>query len=162
MLPYPVVKRQIKSPMVYYLEIMFVLKVKKLHPEARLPSMAHPGDLGCDLFSLENSVIPVRGQSAIRTGIALQFPEGWGGVVKDRSSMALARIYTSGGVVDSGYRGEVKIILRNDSDNDYYVRAGDKIAQLIPIKGERWSVAETDELDDTSRAHGGFGSTGAR
>jgi dUTP pyrophosphatase len=92
----------------------------------------------------------------------LQFPEGWGGIIKDRSSMAIARIYTSGGVIDSGYRGEVKIILRNDSGKDFYVKAGDKIAQLIPHRAEEWKVAESAELDDSSRAHGGFGSTGTR
>jgi dUTP pyrophosphatase len=141
---------------------MFHLKVKKLHPDARLPSNAHPGDLGCDLFSLENSLIPTGGQSALRTGIAVQFPEGWGGIIKDRSSMAFARVYTSGGVIDSGYRGEIKIILRNDSGKDFVVKAGDKIAQLVPHKAEQWSVEEANELDDTSRAHGGFGSTGSR
>jgi dUTP pyrophosphatase len=139
---------------------MFHLKVKKLHPDARLPLPAHPGDLGCDLFCLENGVIPAGGQTALRTGIAVQFPEGWGGIIKDRSSMAFARIYTSGGVIDSGYRGEIKIIMRNDSGKDFFVKAGDKIAQMVPHMAPLWSIEEAIELDDTSRAQGGFGSTG--
>ncbi len=139
---------------------MFHLKAKKLHPDARLPVSAHHGDLGCDLFSLEAELIPSGGQALVRTGIALRFPDGWGGIVKDRSSMAVARIYTAGGVIDAGYRGEVKIILRNESGKDYKIKGGDKIAQIVPLKAEQWVVDEVEELDETSRSSGGFGSTG--
>ncbi|MBI5177663.1 MAG: dUTP diphosphatase [Nitrospinae bacterium] len=141
---------------------MFHLKVKKLHPDARIPASAHPGDLGCDLFSLEPVTIPHGGQALVRTGVALKFPDGWGGIVKDRSSMAVARIYTAGGVIDAGYRGEVKIILRNESGNDYSIKAGDKIAQIVPLRAEQWVVDEVPDLDDTTRSSGGFGSTGPR
>ncbi|MBI3795244.1 MAG: dUTP diphosphatase [Nitrospinae bacterium] len=141
---------------------MFHLMVKKLHPDARLPSVAHPGDLACDLFALEGAEIPAGGQCAVRTGVALKFPDGWGGIIKDRSSMAIARIYTSGGVIDSGYRGEVKIILRNDSGKEFRIQAGDKIAQMMAQKAEEWLVEEAESLDETSRAQGGFGSTGKK
>jgi len=141
---------------------MFHLKVKKLIPEARVPSAAHPGDLGCDLFSAETVTVPHGGQALVRTGLALRFPDGWGGIVKDRSSMALARIYTAGGVIDAGYRGEVKIILRNGSEKDYHIKPGDKIAQIVPLRAEQWVVDDVPELDDTSRSSGGFGSTGSR
>ena len=141
---------------------MFRLRVKKVHPDAKLPTIAHPGDLGCDLYSMEEAIIPPNGQIAVRTGITIMFPEGWGGIVKDRSSMAVAQIYSSAGVIDSGYRGEIKVILRNGSDKDFSIKAGDKIAQIIPLKAEQWKVEETHELDVTSRSEGGFGSTGAR
>ncbi len=139
---------------------MFTLKVKKLHPAAKLPTVGHPGDLGCDLYSLEETVIPAGGQAIVRTGIALRFPDGWGGIVKDRSSMAAARIYTAAGVIDAGYRGEVKIVMHNGSVADHIIKAGGKIAQIVPLQAPAWRVEEAAELDDTSRAHGGFGSTG--
>lgn len=139
---------------------MFTLKAKRLHPSAKLPTIGHPGDLGCDLYSLEDAVIPAGGQAIVRTGIALKFPDGWGGIVKDRSSMAAARIYTAAGVIDAGYRGEVKIVLRNGNGKDFSIKGGDKIAQIVPLKAPEWRVEEAAELDETSRAHGGFGSTG--
>ncbi len=139
---------------------MFTLKVKKLDPAAKLPTVGHPGDLGCDLYSLEETVIPAGGQAIVRTGIALKFPDGWGGIVKDRSSMAAARIYTAAGVIDAGYRGEVKIVMHNGGTADHVIKAGGKIAQIVPLKAPAWNVEEAAELDDTARAHGGFGSTG--
>lgn len=139
---------------------MFTLKVKKLDQSAKLPSAAHPGDLGCDLFALEETVIPAGGQSVARTGVALQFPDGWGGIIKDRSSMASARVYIAAGVIDAGYRGEVKIVLRNDGKEPYRIKAGDKIAQVVPLRAQEWRVLEVPELSDTSRSEGGFGSTG--
>ncbi|GMT43123.1 MAG: deoxyuridine 5'-triphosphate nucleotidohydrolase [bacterium] len=141
---------------------MFHLKVKRLTPQAKLPMAAHPGDLGCDLFSAENAEIPPGGQHKVKTGIALEFPDGWGGVIKDRSSLAARRIYTAGGVIDAGYRGEIIVIVRNDSNTGYAVGAGDKIAQIIPVKAPSWHVAEVDELGDTTRAESGFGSTGKK
>ncbi len=139
---------------------MFVLKAKKLKENARIPTAAHPGDLGCDLFSAIDCVVPAGGQRKVGTGIALEFPEGWGGVIKDRSSMASGRIYTSGGVIDGGYRGEIIIILRNDSVRDFPVKAGDKIAQIVPVEAPEWHIKEVEKLGDSSREAGGFGSTG--
>ncbi len=129
---------------------------------ARVPRAAHPGDLGCDLFSAEDVVIPAGGQRKVRTGAALQFPDGWGGIIKDRSSLASKRVYSSGGVIDAGYRGEVIVILRNGSETDYAIKKDDKIAQIIPVKAQEWQVVEVDELTDTPRAEGGFGSTGIK
>ncbi|MDH5543182.1 MAG: dUTP diphosphatase [Nitrospinota bacterium] len=141
---------------------MFVLKAKKLDPKAKLPNSAHPGDLACDLFALEETVIPAKGQVKIKTGIALEFPDGWGGIVKDRSSLASARLYTSAGVIDAGYRGEVMILMRNDNDSDYTIGRGDKIAQIVPLQAQNWRIVEAMELSDTVRAENGFGSTGKR
>ena len=141
---------------------MFILKAKKLDPKAKLPDAAHPGDLACDLFALEETVIPSKEQVKVRSGIALEFPEGWGGIIKDRSSLASARLYTSAGVIDAGYRGEILILMRNDNDSDYIIKSGDKIAQILPLKAEDWRVVEAVELSDSSRAENGFGSTGKR
>lgn len=140
---------------------MFVLKVKKLEKSARLPGAAHDGDLGCDLYALDDTVISPGGQVGVRTGIALEFPEGWGGIIKDRSSMAAKRVYTSAGVIDAGYRGEVIVLLRNDNSSEYSIKAKDKIAQIVPVKSVECVVEEAEGLSETSRSGGGFGSTGS-
>ena len=139
---------------------MFSMKVKRLVSDAMLPCSAHPGDLGYDLFSAEDVVIAPGSQHKVKTGIAIQFPDGWGSVIKDRSSMASARVYSSAGVIDSGYRGEVMVLLRNDSDADYAIKKGDKVAQMIPLQAADMEVVELDELAETSRNEKGFGSSG--
>ena len=136
------------------------MKVKRLTSDASLPGSAHPGDLGYDLFSAEDVVIPPGKQHKVKIGIALQFPDGWGGIIKDRSSVASARVYSSAGVIDSGYRGEVMVLLRNDSDADYAINKGDKVAQMIPVQSVQMEVVELDELLETSRNEKGFGSSG--
>ncbi len=139
---------------------MFSLNVKRLAADASLPRLAHAGDLGYDLFSAEDAVIPPGKQHKVRTGVALQFPDGWGGIIKDRSSLASARVYSSAGVIDGGYRGEIMVLLRNDSDADYAINKGDKVAQIIPVKASMLEVVELDELPETSRNEKGFGSSG--
>lgn len=143
-----------------YYKKMPILKAKKLDPSAKLPVAAHAGDLGYDLFVLEDTFIPAAEQVKVRTGIALEFPQGWGGVIKDRSSMASRRIYTSAGVIDPGYRGEILILMRNDNNEGFTLMAGDKIAQIIPLKAQNLQVIEVSELSETPRSEGGFGSTG--
>lgn len=137
------------------------LKVKKLVPSAHLPEKAKAGDLGYDLFSAEHALIHPGEMRAVRTGIALEFPSGWGGVLKDRSSMAMKRITISAGVIDSGYRGEIKVLISNHSTTSYAVETNHKIAQLIPCPVTDWKIEEAEELNDTHRGDGGFGSTGA-
>jgi len=139
---------------------MFSLNVKRLTADASLPSSAHPGDLGYDLYSAEDVIIPSGKQHKVRTGVALQFPDGWGGIIKDRSSLASARVYSSAGVIDGGYRGEIMVLLRNDSDSDYAINKGDKVAQIIPIQASTLKVVDVDELSETSRNEKGFGSSG--
>lgn len=136
------------------------MKVKRLVTDALLPRSAHPGDLGCDLFSAEEVLIPPGAQHKVKTGVALQFPDGWGGVIKDRSSMASARVYSSAGVIDAGYRGEILVLLRNDSDTDFKIKKGDKIAQILPVQAPRWNIQEVEQLSDTPRNEEGFGSSG--
>lgn len=135
--------------------------VKKTVPFATLPSRAYPGDLGFDLYSAENCEIPPSGQVPVGTGVSVEMPEGWGGILKDRSSMASKRIYISAGVIDNGYRGEIKAILRNESPEPYLIRQGDKIAQLVPIEATDWEVREVTGLQETRRNSNGFGSSGS-
>ena len=136
-----------------------LLKVRKLDNHAKLPTRAYSGDLGYDLYSADRYIINPSEQMAVGTGISVEFPERWGGVIKDRSSMAAKMIYTSAGVIDNGYRGEVKVLLRNDSKTAFVVETGDKIAQLIPIPVIDWEITETD-IQDSDRNTNGFGSSG--
>ncbi|MBI3583812.1 MAG: dUTP diphosphatase [Nitrospinae bacterium] len=136
-----------------------LLKVRKLNNHAKLPTRAYSGDLGYDLYAAERHVINPSEQKAVWTGISVEFPERWGGVIKDRSSMAAKMIYTSAGVIDNGYRGEIKVLLRNESDKPFVIEIGDKIAQLIPIPVIDWEITETD-IQDSDRNTNGFGSSG--
>ena len=136
-----------------------LLKIKRLNNHAKLPTRAYNGDLGYDLYAAERYVISPAEQKAVGTGISVEFPKEWGGVIKDRSSMAAKRIYTSAGVIDNGYRGEIKVLLRNESKVAFIVEAGDKIAQMIPIPVIDWEITETD-IQDSDRNTNGFGSSG--
>ncbi|HEB72595.1 MAG TPA: dUTP diphosphatase [Nitrospirae bacterium] len=137
------------------------LKVLKLDPSAHPPERANPGDLGYDLFALERSVIGQGETKVIRSGIVLEFPEGWGAIIKDRSSVAVKGVTVCAGVIDSGYRGEIKVALYNHSGGDFTVERDMKIAQLIPTPVTDWRVTVVEKLNDTERGDGGFGSSGA-
>jgi len=140
---------------------MTIFKILKLDPAAHAPEKAHPGDLGFDLFSNERQTIPAGEMRPVKTGIAVAFPAGWGGIIKDRSSLAFKRIVTSAGVIDNGYRGEIMILLTNNSAAEVTIEAGQKIAQLIPCPVVDWTVEVVEDLSETSRGANGFGSTGA-
>jgi len=137
------------------------LKVLKLDPTAHPPERANPGDLGYDLFALEHSVIAQGETMLIGAGIALEFPDGWGAIIKDRSSVAVKGVTVSAGVIDNGYRGEIKIALFNHSGNDFIVERDMKIAQLIPTPVTDWRVTVVEKLSATERGEGGFGSSGS-
>ncbi len=136
------------------------LKVKRLINTAVLPSKAYIGDLGWDLFSVEEVVIPPRQFKKIRTGIAIEFPDSIGALIKDRSSLASKGIFTTGGVIDSGYRGEIIIILNNFTDEEFIVKKGEKIAQLLLFKNIEVELVEVDKIGKTARNNKGFGSSG--
>lgn len=151
------------------------LKVKKLHPDAILPTRAYVTDLGYDLYALEDVIlrptgstffvaakddIEFVGSTKIRTGIALEFPEGWGGIIKDRSSLSSKGLKISGGVIDSGYTGEISVVIDLFARHSWTIRKGDKIAQLIPTPVTNWEVEETVELASKDRGSKGFGSSG--
>lgn len=121
------------------------------------------GDAGFDLYAAQSVLIPVGGQALVPTGLYIAIPDQWVGIVKDRSSMALKSIRTHAGVIDSGYRGEVKIILSNAGLEPYQIQAGDKFAQLLllPCLTLAEEVSSVEQLGTTERGTGGFGSTGS-
>ncbi len=134
--------------------------MKKLDSESILPTRAHPEDAGLDLYNLESFVLePGQGHMA-RTGIAMAIPQGYVGLVADRSSLGKKGLKTLGGVIDAGYRGEVKVLIRNLSLETLQLEAGDRIAQLLILPVQTPEVVEVEDLDETVRGMGGFGSTG--
>lgn len=140
------------------------LKVKKLNPAAIIPRRAHSNDLGFDLHALETVVVQ-SGQTVLaKTGIACEFPEGWGGIVKARSSQGKAGVNILGGVIDNGYTGEIGVLLHNTSDpasEDHKIyQAGEKIGQLVLVPVFQGDTIEVTELGQTSRGEQGFGSSG--
>lgn len=143
-----------------------MLRVKRLEAGARLPVVAHPGeDLGYDVFALEGAVLAPRATIKLRTGIAVEarHPKTdapLGLLVRDRSSMASRGLATTGGVIDSGYRGEILIVMTNLGDSAVELRAGEKIAQMVPIPVLTGLVQEVETLEVSARAAKGFGSTG--
>lgn len=137
------------------------LLIKKLDPAAKVPSFAHATDAGLDLCALEAVTIEAGMRMQVRTGLALAIPEGYVGLVWDKSGVShKGGLKTLGGVVDAGYRGEVFVGLLNTSDVPYTFAAGDKVAQILIQKVEHPEVIEVDALDETARGAGAFGSTG--
>ena len=138
-----------------------MLKVKKLSPDAMLPTVAHPGeDIGYDLYSGEDITLPAHGAAGVHTGIAIEFSPIAGGIVKTRSGMAKKRLMCNAGVIDAGYRGELIVLMENLADEPYAIRKGDKIAQLLEHPFLAADVVE-DELAEAARGAKGFGSSGS-
>jgi dUTP pyrophosphatase len=141
-----------------------VVQTQKLHPAAQLPRYAHTGpfgDLAADLHAVSAWTLQPGETVAIPTGLALAFPAGFGALVEDRSGMALRGLTTLAGVIDPGYRGEIKVVLTNLSTVEHRIFAGDRIAQLRIVQRLEAEFEFVDSLDDTPRNTGGFGSTGA-
>lgn len=139
------------------------LQVKLLHPAARLPMRAHAGDAGADLFSVEEVTIPPGERRDVGTGIALAIPAGYAGFVQPRSGLAFKHgimVVNSPGLIDAGYRGEVRVSLYNSGPEPFAIKAGERIAQLVIQKVEEPFYTATDELPETGRGAGGFGSSG--
>lgn len=144
---------------------MLPVPIVRLDPELPLPSYAHPGDAGADLVAREDVVLAAGGGRAlVPTGMAIAIPDGYAGFVQPRSGLALKHGVTTlntPGLVDSGYRGELKVILVNtDPSTDYEVKRGDRIAQLVIQAVESVDFQVVDELPAATRSSGGFGSTG--
>lgn len=140
------------------------LRIKKLHPDAKLPTRAKPGDSGLDLCAcLSDTGVWINpGERAlIRTGIAIELPEGYEGQIRPRSGLATKEgIVTSFGTIDQGYRGELKVNLFNHSFSGTRIYNGDRIAQLVVCPVALPEVVEVEELSETERGTDGFGSTG--
>jgi dUTP pyrophosphatase len=143
-----------------------MLRVKLLDAGARAPVVAHPGeDLGYDVFALADVTLAPRGTVRVRTGIAVEARHpgtgaGLGLLVRDRSSMAARGIATTGGVIDAGYRGEILILMTNLGEAPVELKAGEKIAQMIPVPVLTGYVETVESLEDSLRAAKGFGSSG--
>ena len=138
------------------------MKVKKLFVDAQLPQKAHAGDLGYDLFSLSITTIHPGQTELVNTGICIQLPEGYGALIRDRSSVATKRnLIIIAGVIDNGYPGEIKIALHNVGDYLQRIEHGEKIAQLILVPTVNFPVEEVLEIQSSDgRNDKGFGSTG--
>lgn len=138
------------------------IKVKKLKEGAKLPTYHHEGDVGMDLYSMEEITIPPMGHHRFWHGFALEFPVGYAAIVKDKSSISKSGLHTMGGVFDAGYRGEYNTHLVNLSDEPYTFEEGDKVSQLVIMPVAIVELEETDTLSDSSRGEGMFGSTGKK
>jgi dUTP pyrophosphatase len=140
------------------------LAIRRLDPDARLPTRAHDGDAGFDLYALESGTIPAGERAAVATGIAIELPERHAGLVLPRSGLAAEHgiaLVNAPGLIDQGYRGEVRVLLLNtDPHEDFSYQAGDRVAQLIVTRVEAPDIVEVAELAETRRGEGGFGSTG--
>jgi dUTP pyrophosphatase len=137
------------------------VKIKKLHSDARIPSRAHPDDAGVDLYTVDPVELGPGERKSIPLGIAIEIPDGYVGLIWDKSGLSHKYgIKSFGGVIDSGYRGEVHAGVMNLSDKYFKFEKGHKIAQLLIQKIEHVIFDEAEELSDSSRGAGGFGSTG--
>jgi dUTP pyrophosphatase len=146
-------------------EVVLRIPVIRLDPELPLPGYARPGDAGADLLAREGAKLRRGGGRAlIPTGLALALPEGYAGFVQPRSGLALRHGVTclnSPGLIDCGYRDELKVLLVNtDPDDDYVIERGDRIAQLVIQQVEQAELYAVDELPASDRGMGGFGHTG--
>ncbi len=147
---------------------MLSIRVQRTHPAAQLPRYAHAGpfgDLAADLFAAEAATLAPIGEPgstrAVATGLAFELPATHGALVEDRSGLALRGITTLAGVIDSGYRGELKVVLTNLGSEPYLIAPGHRIAQLRIVERIQATFEETDTLEETPRNAAGFGSTGS-
>ncbi|HVP91268.1 MAG TPA: dUTP diphosphatase [Terriglobales bacterium] len=136
------------------------LKVKRIHPEAKLPVYGHPGDAGLDLFSVTDRVLAAGEVFAVPTGIQVAIPAGFVGLIWDKSGISLKGAHRLAGVVDAGYRGEVQVVMVNLGREPFAIKTGMKVAQMLVQPVAAVTVVESGSLDGTSRGGGGFGSTG--
>ncbi len=142
---------------------MIELQIQRLRPEASLPGRAYAGDAGLDLAAVERVVLCPGERAVVPTGIAVAIPEGFAGFVQARSGLAMRHgiaVVNSPGLVDSGYRGELRVILLNtDRDETFVVEAGDRIAQLVVLPVPELDLVEVEELPESERSVRGFGSS---
>ncbi|MHB8175093.1 MAG: dUTP diphosphatase [Thermoleophilia bacterium] len=140
------------------------IPIKKLHPDAALPVHAYgDGDAGVDLASVQQLTLAPGERALVATGIALAIPRGFGGFVQPRSGLAAKygiTLTNAPGLIDSNYRGEIKVIVQNTGKEDFAIGVGDRIAQLVIMPVEHAEFEAVDELPPTDRGPGGFGSSG--
>ena len=140
-----------------------ILRIKRIHPDAVMPSYAHPSDAGMDVRSVDELVIPSGKHALVHIGLVFNLPPMYEAQVRPRSGLALKNgvtVLNTPGTIDSGYRGEVGVILANFGEGDFTVKKGDRIAQIVIAPVTQAEIAEVDAIDETDRGEGGFGSTG--
>lgn len=140
------------------------VKFRKIDPSAVLPAYAHPGDAGMDVRSVEEATLAPGERRLVKTGLVMVLPPDAEAQVRPRSGLALKHgvtVLNAPGTIDAGYRGEVGVVLVNLGQEPHHVAKGDKIAQIVVAPCVQATIAETDEMDETDRGAGGFGSTGA-
>lgn len=137
------------------------IKIKKLDPDAKLPSYAHPGDVGMDVYSKEEKELKPGERYNFMVGFAMEFPEGYAAIVKDKSGLSKNHgIHTIGGTYDAGFRGEYNVTLINLGDEPVHIEKGQKIAQFVIFPIVIAELVESDSLSESIRGEGQFGSTG--
>ena len=142
---------------------MIHVKIKKLRDGAVIPSYAHDGDSCVDLYSIDETVLNPLGRKLIHTGLSMAIPKGYEGLIRPRSGNALKKgitVLNTPGTIDSNYRGEIGVILYNSTPDQIYIHVGDRIAQMAFKEIPKVEFDICDELDETDRGDGGFGSTG--
>ncbi|MFA6909021.1 MAG: dUTP diphosphatase [Patescibacteria group bacterium] len=137
-----------------------MFKVKKLHPDVRLPAYSKPMDAAFDVYSCEDVVLKPGERHQFKLGFSAEFDEGYVCHVWDRSGLAKKGLTTLGGVIDAGYRGEYGVVLYNASGEPVDIKKGDRIAQMVIQRVEHVEIQEAEALSDTERGTGGWGSTG--
>lgn len=158
--PYPVYDSCTSTPTPMY-ENFPKLLVKKLDTKAIIPTKANKTDAGYDLHALNGTIIDKHSHKLIKTGISMAIPEGYVGLIWPRSGLSYKHgLDVFAGVIDSGYRGDIGVILFNSQYGSYHIEAGDRIAQILIQKIEDFELLEVDDLDKTERDKGGFGSSG--
>ncbi len=143
---------------------MIQLPLKRLDPSIELPAYARAGDAGLDLRAAHDATLEPGARALVGTGLAVAIPPGYAGLMLPRSGLALSQgvtVLNAPGLVDAGYRGELKVLLVNHGDTAITVRRGDRVAQLVIQSVERAELIEVEELPASERGAGGFGSTGA-
>lgn len=145
---------------------MVKVKIKRPdHPTVMWPKYETPQSAGADVRSNMDAVVPAHGRALIKTGMFVAIPEGYEIEVRPRSGLAFKKgitVLNTPGTIDSDYRNEIGVILFNTTDEDFEIKAGDRIAQIVLNKVEQIEWVEVDELDETDRGLGGFGSTGVK
>ena len=136
------------------------IRIKKIHRSAKIPAYAHAGDAGMDLFSCVEMTLAPGETRPVPTGIQMAIPQGYVGLVWDKSGISIMGVHRLAGVVDAGYRGEVRVVMVNLGTEPFEIKPGMKIAQMLIQPVEAPTIVESESLDDTSRGAGGFGSTG--
>jgi dUTP pyrophosphatase len=142
---------------------MITIKIQKIKENAIIPKYAHKGDAGVDLYSTEDYTLKPGQRTLVSTGIKIAVPMGYEAQVRPKSGLAVKHgisVANTPGTVDAGYRGEVGVIAINLGDEDFKIEKGKKIAQMVFNKIEEAEFEEVQELDETTRGEGGFGSTG--